>query len=77
MAYLDLIDMVMKWLIIPLLGAVAIVWSRQLEHHVEIAVLKANHLIIERDRQDNQAKVKEINEKLDRIVDILRKEVHR
>jgi hypothetical protein len=38
---MDMIDLIMKWLVAPVGAFVYMLWTRQQDHHTDIAVLKS------------------------------------
>ena len=74
---MDMIDLIMKWLVAPVGAFVYMLWTRQQEHHTDIAVLKSETM---RDKLSHDREMKEMREtvraifaKLDRIEEALRK----
>jgi len=69
---MDWLDALMKWVIVPVGGFVLFIWQRQVDHHVDIAILKDHRRNSEQERRENRETIKEIYAKLDRIEEALR-----
>jgi hypothetical protein len=73
---MDMLEAIMKWIVAPVGAFVYLIWTRQQDHHLDIAVLKSQ---IESDRLAHNREMKEMREvtkaifaKLDRIEEALR-----
>lgn len=73
----QMIDSVMRWIILPLAAFIWVIYARQNDHHTDIAVLKAQQ---EADKTSHDREMKEMKEtiraifqKLDTIEQALRK----
>ena len=73
---MDMLEAIMKWVVAPVGAFVYLIWTRQQDHHLDIAVLKSQ---IESDRLAHNREMKEMREvtkaifaKLDRIEEALR-----
>ena len=62
---MDVLDSVMRYVVIPLGGFVWLMYQRQQDHTTQIAVLKTE---TEMARQNHDREIKEIKEKLDKIL---------
>ena len=74
---MDMIDLIMKWLVAPVGAFVYMLWTRQQDHHTDIAVLKSetihDKLSHDREMKEMRETVRAIFAKLDRIEEALRK----
>lgn len=74
---MDMIDLIMKWLVAPVGAFVFMMWTRQQDHHTDIAVLKSetihDKLSHDREMKEMRETVRQIFAKLDRIEEALRK----
>ena len=73
---MDMLEAIMKWVVAPVGAFVYLIWTRQQDHHLDIAVIKSQ---IESDRLAHNREMKEMREvtkaifaKLDRIEEALR-----
>jgi hypothetical protein len=73
---MDMLEAIMKWIVAPVGAFVYLIWTRQQDHHLDIAVIKSQ---IESDRLAHNREMKEMREvtkaifaKLDRIEEALR-----
>ena len=73
---MDMLEAIMKWIVAPVGAFVYLIWTRQQDHHLDIAVPKSQ---IESDRLAHNREMKEMREvtkaifaKLDRIEEALR-----
>lgn len=73
---MELFQIVMQWVVAPVAGVVFVMWSRQQNHHTDIAVLKsqveANKLSSDREMKEFRETVRAIFMKLDSIEEYLR-----
>lgn len=73
----DMIDSVMRWIVLPTAGIVIYLFNRQNDHHTDIQVLKslhdANKVSHDREMKEMKETVKAIFSKLDNIEQALRK----
>ena len=73
---MDMLEAIMKWVVAPVGAFVYLIWTRQQDHHLDIAVLKSQ---VESDRLAHNREMTEMREvtkaifaKLDRIEEALR-----
>jgi hypothetical protein len=73
---MDMLEAIMKWIVAPVGAFVYLIWSRQQDHHLDIAVLKSqaesNKLSHDREMKEMREVTKAIFAKLDRIEEALR-----
>lgn len=62
---MDVLDSVMRYVVIPVAGFVWLIFQRQQDHTTQIAVLKTE---TEMARQNHDREIKEIKAKLDQIL---------
>ena len=62
---MELFDSVMRYVVIPIAGFVWLIFQRQQDHTTQIAVLKTE---TEMARQNHDREIKEIKDKLDKIL---------
>lgn len=65
---MELFDSIMRYVIIPIAGFVWLIFQRQQDHSTQIAVLKTE---TEMSRTNHDREIKEIKEKLDKILEKL------
>lgn len=74
---MELLDTVMRWIVAPLAGFVALMYNKQQEHSTSIAVLKsqleASKATHEKEYTETRESLKYISSKLDNIETALRK----
>lgn len=73
----DMIDAIMRWIVLPVAGLTVYIYQRQNDHHTDIAVLKAqydaNKTAHDREMKEMKETIKAIFTKLDTIEQALRK----
>jgi hypothetical protein len=73
---MDMLEAIMKWIVAPVGAFVYLIWTRQQDHHLDIAVLKSqaesNKLSHDREMTEMREVTKAIFAKLDRIEEALR-----
>jgi len=73
---MEMVNAVMQWIVAPVAAFVYILWTRQQDHHTDIAVLKsqveANKLSSDREMKEFRETVRAIFMKLDSIEEYLR-----
>lgn len=74
---MDIFDMIMQYIVLPVSAFVWLIYTRQQDHHTDIAVLKSR---VDSDKQSHDREMSEIREttnkifaKLDSIEEALRK----
>lgn len=65
---MDIIDTVIRYVVIPIGGFVWLIFTRQQDHATQLAVLKSE---TEMSRQNHDREIKEIKDKLDKILEKL------
>lgn len=72
----EMLDAIMKWIVAPVGAFVYLIWSRQQDHHLDIAVLKSqvetNKISHDREMKEFRDTVRAIFGKLDKIEEFLR-----
>ena len=73
---MDMLEAIMKWIVAPVGAFVYLIWTRQQDHHLDIAVLKSqsesNKLSHDREMKEMRETVRAIFAKLDKIEEALR-----
>jgi hypothetical protein len=73
----EMIDAIMQWIVLPVAGFVWVMFTRQNQHHTDIAVLKAQHeankMAHDREMKEMKQTIAAIFTKLDNIEQALRK----
>jgi esterase/lipase len=73
----DVINSVMRWIVLPTAGVVIYIYNRQNKHHTDIEVLKAQHeankSAHDKEMKEMRETIKAIFNKLDNIEQALRK----
>ena len=65
---MEVVETVLKWVVMPIGGFVWLMFMRQQEHTIQIAVLKRE---TEMGRQSHDRGIKDIKDKLDKILEKL------
>jgi hypothetical protein len=73
---MDMLEAIMKWIVAPVGAFVYLIWTRQQDHHLDIAVIKSqaesNKLSHDRELKEMRETVRAIFAKLDKIEEALR-----
>lgn len=73
---MDMLEAIMKWIVAPVGAFVYLIWTRQQDHHLDIAVLKSqiesDKVVHNREMTEMKEVTKAIFAKLDRIEEALR-----
>ena len=73
---MDMLEAIMKWIVAPVGAFVYLIWTRQQDHHLDIAVLKSqaelNKISHDREMKETRETVRAIFVKLDSIEEALR-----
>lgn len=74
---MDLLDLALKWVVAPIAAFIWVMYNKQQEHHVELAVIKnqieANKQAHDRENKELRDNLRAIFSKLDSIETALRK----
>lgn len=65
---MEILDAVMRYIVVPLGAFVWVIFTRQQDHTTQLAVLKSE---TEMSRQNHDREIKEIKDKLDKILEKL------